>query len=964
VAVELLRDADDARAQQDIKNAVDRITSFPLEAERPIVSLLTNRREVISLVIYGDHEDTVLRRIAEDLRDDLLQDPDILLVELRGVRPLEISIEVPQAVLRTYGLTLEDVAGQVQRGALDLPGGGVKTRGGEILLRTTERRDMGREFADLPVVSRSDGTVVRLGDIARIVDGFADTDESAMFYGLPAVQLVVYRIGEQTPVQVAEAVKNRVDRFNLRLPEGVQAAVYRDWSEIYQDRMDLLLRNARLGLVLVLLLLGLFLEVRVAFWVTLGIPIAILGSLVVLPLFDVSVNMISMFAFIITIGIVVDDAIVVGENVHEQRQRGRPYLEAAVLGARWIAWPVTFSVLSNMVAFLPLLFLPGSYGKIFGVVPVVVCAVFLMSLVECLFVLPAHLGHQRPSREGGRFSRLVRAQQGFARLFERAIRELYTPFLGVALRNRYLTIAAGLAVLLATIGYALGGHIRFTFFPRIESDRVSAGVVMPYGAPVEETLAVQARLVEAALEVLERYGGEEITRGIFSHVGSSSPMRAGSTGSAGVGHLANVQVNMVPSDLRPISADRFAREWREQVGDLVGPQSVTYQYSLMMGARGASGIDVELSHQDIETLERAAEELAASLRTYTGVSDIDAGVSLGKVQLDFRVKPEAQSLGITAAWLGRQVRNAFYGAEALRQQRGRDEVKVMVRLSAEERRSEYDVEELLMRSPGGGEIMLREAAYVERGRAYTEILRADGKRVINVTADAVPGVANEEEVLADLRRNVLPGLLAQYPGLTYSLEGQQRQMRETMESLRISFALALLVIFAMLAVAFRSYVQPLIVMAAIPFGAVGATLGHIIMGYDLSLMSILGIVALSGVVVNGALVLIHATNEKRRDGFSPVESITAAARRRFRPVVLTSLTTFFGLAPMIFETSMQARFLIPMAISLGYGILFVTAITLILVPAFYLVLEDAKRLGASAAARAGVGADAPAAAQE
>jgi len=944
VFVELLLGADSGRAQQDIKNAVDRITSFPQEAERPVVSLLVSRREVISLMVYGDHEERVLRKVAEDVRDDLLQDPRIVQVELRGIRPLEISIEVPQRVLRTYGLTLGDVAREVERGALELPAGGVKTRAGEILLRTQERRDRGMEFADIPIVSLEDGTEVKLGDVAGIVDGFADTDEAAFYQGHPAVQLVVYRIGDQTPVEVAEAVKEHAREISLGLPEGIDVAVWRDWSEIYRERINLLLRNARLGLVLVLLLLGLFLDIRLAFWVTLGIPISILGSMLLIPMFDVSVNMVSLFAFIITIGIVVDDAVVVGENVYENRQRGFPFMESSIRGARWIAWPVTFSVLTNMVAFVPIFSMAGVYGKVFRAIPIVVCCVFAVSLVESLFVLPAHLGHQRPYRPDGLLGPVFRLQQRFSSLFERGIRRFYTPLLRVTLQNRYLTTAAGLAVLAATIGFAWGGHIDFTFFPKIDSDRVVAGVTMPYGSPVEETKEVQAVLVKAAQKVLARHGGEEITRGIFAHVGSASSRHGrSSAGSAGVGHLANVQVYMVPSDQREVTAGDFSREWREEVGDLVGPESVTFRYSLAIGGT-SSPIDVELSHADVEVLETAAEELAGELRSYAGVRDIDDGFSPGKVQLDFKVKPEGRSLGITAADLGRQVRNAFYGAEALRQQRGRDEIKVMVRLPESERRSEYDVEELLVRTPGGGEIMLREAASVHRDRAYTEIQRADARRVLNVTADVVPGVANAEKVLADLKREVLPDLTARHPGLTFSLEGQQRDRQESMVSLRGGFSLAMIVIFAMLAVAFRSYIQPVIVMLAIPFGIVGATLGHLIMGYELSLMSMMGIVALAGVVVNDSLVLIHATNEQRGKGASPFDSITAAAVRRFRPIMLTSLTTFFGLAPMIFETSVQAQFLIPMAISLGYGILFVTVIALILVPSFYMIVEDVKGL--------------------
>lgn len=943
VQVELLLGTDAIKAQQDIKSAVDRITSFPEEAERPVVSLLTNRREVISLVIYGDYDKHVLHRVAEEVRDELLRDPRIVQVERNGIPPLEISIEVPQANLRAYHLTLEGIAREVGQTAVELPGGEVKTPAGEVLLRTTERRNRGSEFADIPIVITPDGTEIRLGDMARIIDGFEDTDEAAFFNGKPAVQLVIYRVGDQTPGEVAEAVKEHAAELSRRFPPGLKVTIWQDWSEIFRDRMRLLLHNARFGLVLVLLLLGLFLEMRLAFWVTMGIPTSILGSLLVLPLFNVSINMISLFAFIVTIGIVVDDAIVVGENVYENRQQGMPYLQAAIRGAQWIAWPVTFSVLTNMVAFLPIFFVPGIMGKVFRSIPAVVVCVFLISLVESLFVLPAHLGHQRPPKAGGPRASVYRIQNRISRLLERAIVRYYRPALRASLRNRYLTIAAGLAILVITIGFTRGGHIDFTFFPRIESDRVYASLTMPYGTAAEKTMAVTARLVDAAQRVLAGHGGEKITRGIFTHIGSAKPTRGGAAGQAffpGGGHLANVQVIMVPSDQRPITAAEFAREWRKETGELAGPESLTYTYSLMMGSEPS--LNIELSHPDIHVLEHAATELADALRSFAGVRDIDDGFSLGKPQLDFKIKPEARSLGITASMLGRQVRSAFYGAEALRQQRGREEVKVMVRLPEAERKNEYNVEELMLRTPGGDEIPLREAARVTRGRAYTEIKRADGRRILNVTAEVIAGEANADKVLATLQQQVLPDLLARHPGLAYSLEGKRRWQRESLQSLRSGFTLAMIAIFAMLAVAFKSYIQPVIVMTAIPFGIVGATLGHLIMGYDLSLMSLMGMVALAGVVVNDSLVLIHATNENRRKGLSPFESVTAAGVRRFRPILLTSLTTFCGLAPMIFETSVQAQFLIPMAISLGYGILFATLIALLLVPCLYLIVEDGK----------------------
>jgi len=945
VQVELLLGSDANKASQDVKNAIDRIRSFPEDAERPIVSLLTNRLEVIALAIYGDQEERLLRKLAERARDELLQLPEITIVELAGARPLEISIEVAQADLRTYGFTLEGIAWEVARAAVELPGGGVKTAAGEVLLRTAERRDFGAEFADIPLLSTADGTEVRLGDIASIVDGFEDTDEAAFYNGKPAVMLKVFRTGEQTPTDIAQIVHQYIAELQAWLPPEVNVAIAQDFSEIYRDRIRLLLRNAAMGLVLVMGILGLFLQVRLAFWVTMGIPISMLGALLLMPGLDVSINMISLFAFITTLGIVVDDAIIVGENVFEMRQRGMPFLQASIVGARQVAVPVVFSILTNIAAFMPLFFVPGVMGKMFRTVPAIVVPVFTISLLESLFVLPAHLGHLRERTHASGFSSaLGRQRQRFNRFLQWVIHRVYEPLLRLALRHRYLTLATGATVLLLAVGVVVGGRIEFSFMPRIESDLVTANAVLPYGSPIEDTRAVQARLLKTAREVLAENGGEKIIRGIFIQLGKP-PVEAGPMGQglAVTGsHLTNVQVYLVPSDLRDITAMEFTNRWRNRVGEIAGLESLSFAYRL--AASAGAPIDIELSHPDLDVLDRAGSELAEVLRTYKGVRDVDDGFKPGKPQLDFKIRPEARSLGITAVDLGRQVRSAFYGAEAIRQQRGRDEVKVMVRLPEADRKSEFNVEELLVRTRYGGEIPLTEAAEVERGRAYTEIKRADGRRVINVTADVVPGEANANTLLADIRRDELPDLVGRYPGLRYSLEGEQREQIETMGYLLRGFILALVVIFAMLAIPLGSYVQPLVIMMAIPFGLVGAVIGHMIMGYELNLISGMGVVALSGVVVNDSLVLLHAVREGRGDNLSAFDACVAAGTRRFRPVILTSLTTFFGLAPMIFETSMQARYLIPMAIALGYGILFATVISLLLVPALYLAVEDIRRL--------------------
>lgn len=977
VTIELELGTNPNKALADVKSAIDRITSFPEDSEEPTVSLVSNRREVIAVAVYGDESEEVLRQIAEDVKDDLLLSSNITYVELYGTRPREISIEVSQENLRRYGLTLPQIAAKVDQLALELPGGGVKTAAGEILVRTAERRDVAAEFETLPIVTTEDGTEVTLGMIAKVKDTFQDNDVAATFDGKRAVLVNVFRSGDETPVEVADTVLEYVERAQTEglYPPGIELATLNDASQMFRDRIDLLTRNARMGLILVLIVLGLFLNIRLAFWVTMGIPISFAGSLLMLPLLDVSINMISLFAFIITLGIVVDDAIVVGENVYEMRQRGMGRMSAAISGARQIAVPVTFSILTTIAAFAPLLFVPGTSGKFFKVIPAVVICVLAVSLIESLFVLPAHLGHRGtfglalrrfflwpfvpsvrkplpdigeddPDPPKGPIIRALEApQRRFSVWLDSLIEKTYEPTVRFALERRYLAVATALALLVATFGFLASGRLNFTFMPKTDSDRITAQAILPFGAPVSESQRVRALLEEEANELIERYGGNAISDGVFTLIGEKlagglGPM-SGGRGSGG-GHIAGVQVFLVPSDERDFGASEFAEAWRTAVGEIPGLESLTFAYSTGPGA--GSAIEVELAHDDIELLEAAATEVAAALSTYQGVKDIDDGFSKGKPQLDFKLTPLGQSLGLTAEDIGRQVRAAFYGAEALRQQRGRDEVRVMVRLPEDERTSEHDIERLMLRTPSGGEVPLALAARVERGFAYTTIKRAEGRRVVPVTADIVPGVGNADKVLASLKAEVLPDVEAHHAGLMYSFEGEKKRQSESLGALAIGFPLALLAIFALLAVPFRSYVQPAVVMSAIPFGVVGAVIGHLVMGYDLSLISMMGIVATSGIVVNDSLVLVHAANAFRSEGHSPKEAVLLAGMRRFRPILLTSLTTFFGLAPMILETSVQARFLIPMAISLGFGVLFATFIILLLVPALYLILEDALRL--------------------
>jgi multidrug efflux pump subunit AcrB len=906
---------------------VDRISSFPEDVEDPRVTVPSRKRYVVSLALYGDQPEAVLREMAEVVRDRLLMDPEISQVELSGIRDYEISIEIPQHILRAHGLILDKVANIIRRASVDVPGGAIQTEGGDVLVRVTERRDVGREFSKIPIISTPEGTELLLEDIAVIRDDFEDTDRFATFNGLPAVLLEVYRIGEQTPVAVSDAVHNQMDEINSILPEGLTLVSRYDRSEIYQQRLDLMLRNGFLGLGLVFILLAIFLETRLAFWVSLGIPISFLGSFLILPALGTTINMVSMFAFIVTLGIVVDDAIVVGENVYFNRQQGMGWLDAAITGARSIAMPVTFSVLTNMVTFMPLFFVPGFMGKIFKEIPAVVVTVFFISLIESLFILPAHLAHQGRRKEYGIFFKLHSLQQRFSGFFVRMIHTRYGPFLSLALRWRYISFSAGIMILLLAFGYIKSGRMGLELFPKIESDFAAVTANLPFGTSVNRTREVQERLVQAGKRVVERMGGDKLSEGIYASV---------------EGNQTQVRIYLTPPKVRPISTAEMTRLWREETGEIAGLESIKFESDAGGPGRGAA-ISLELSHRDIKVLEYASAELAAALEYFPSVEDIDDGFAAGKQQVDFRILPEAQSLNLHAADIARQLRQSYYGAEALRQQRGRNEVKVMVRLPKEERISEFYLEEMILRTPAGGEVPLMEAVTLERGRADTSIERRNGRRVITVSADVRPR-SRAVQVMEALNKDIIPGLSDRYPGLTYSYQGRQADRAESIQSLLRGLLIALIIIYAMLAIPLNSYVQPMIIMLAIPFGLVGAVIGHIIMGYSLSVLSLFGIVALSGVVVNDSLVLIHFANKRCGQGCMAMDAIHNAAIHRFRPVMLTTLTTFGGLAPMIFETSRQARFLIPMAISLGYGILFATVITLVIVPSVYMIVDDFRKL--------------------
>ena len=928
IVSELSGERDRRLVYNDISQAVDRVTTFPEDAEEPRVTLDARRREVVELHLYGDVDARSLRMAAEHLRNALLQQSGISQVDLEGSSDLEIHVEISRAALRAHDLTLSGVAATIREAALDRSGGTLETRGGDLLIRLADRRDAAREFALIPLIADRRGTVLRLGDVAEVRPGFADSNVVSTFDEKPSIRLNVFRVGDETPITVSDAVKRALPGAMATLPEAIQVVTLRDRSTYFRDRMNLLLKNGFIGLVLVLIVLSLFLEYKLAFWVAVGIPTAFLGTLLFLPLFGASINLVSMFAFILALGIVVDDAIVAGENIYEYMERGMSRIDAAIQGARDIAVPLSFSIITNVVAFIPLALVPGVFGKFWVVIPIVVSTAFILSWIEALFVLPAHLASVKRRDPNQRPNLPIRVQQSVSRGLVWFIRRIYGPLLRFAMNWRYATTALMVAALAVTLAWPLTGRMGWGLFPPIPREYSQAIVTMPVGTPLETTLAVRDHMVAAAQQVIAENGAGQLGRGIYAFVN---------------GTRINLRAYLQPTDIRPLSTKEFTNRWRRAAGTLAAVRSVRYESSFG-GPGGGHGIEIRLSHSDIAVLSRAAGALAARLGEFGPVRDPDDGFTPGKAQLEFRLNEAGRSLGLTTDEVARQVRAAFFGVEALAQQDGRNEVTVRVRLPEAERRSEADIETLLIRTPDGGEVPLYEIAGVERGRADAVIAREDGMRIVTVSANVEPR-EQTNRVLAAVTADILPRLQEDYPGLGYSLEGRQATQRDTMSSfVGFSIPLALIIIYGLLAIPFRSYVQPAIVMTAIPFGFAGAVIGHLIMGMSLSIISVFGIIALSGVVINSALVMIDYANKTRAAGATPFEAIWRAGQRRFRPIILTMMTTFGGLAPMIFETSRQAQFLVPMAVSLGYGIVFATFVVLLLVPCLYMIVEDLRRL--------------------
>jgi multidrug efflux pump subunit AcrB len=944
VVAEMEEGVNPNQVRSDIESAIDRITSFPAAAEEPVIALPSNQRQVLSLILHGETTRARLDRLADEVRADLLRDPRVSRVRISGIPAPEISIEVPVEAMRRYGLSLPEIAARVREGTVETGAGSLETPGGNVRLRIMEDRERAEAFRDLTVIADPGGVRVPLGAFATVRETYREEDRTASFDGHPAVNLGVFRAAGEDPVATATAVREYLDRAEPGWGDGIEARLWNNFARIYEDRVDLLLKNGFQGLILVLLVLGLFLRPRLAFWVTLGLPVSFLGAFIFLPMLGATINMISLFAFILVLGIVVDDAIVVGESCFHEQERGMAPAEAAVVGTRAVATPVIFSVTTTMLAFAPMLFIPGVTGEFFEVIPLVVLTILGLSLIESLVILPAHLAHSRSEPPRGRLPRrFFEWQQRFSEGFNRRVDRHYRPTLRWLLAWRYLVLAGSLGLLVLTAALFAGGHLRFVFFPDIEGTTVIAQVEMVEGTSARTTEATVERVRAALRASLEEGGHAEAVEGTFTllgqRYGAEEDPTSGAAGGGGGSHLATVIAMLTPADQREVSSSQVADRWRARLEPSPGVRRILFSSSA--GPAGGAELAFELSLENVAQLENAASRLADALGGFAGVTEIDPGYSRGREELRLRLTPAARALGLTEESLARQVRAAFFGVEALRQPRGRDELRVYVRLPEADRATLETLREfVLFADPENGQIPLDQAAELSWARSYTSIEREGGRRTLEVTADVAGDRANR--ISGEVTGRILPELVREFPGLSWELSGERQQQAETLSALWTGFALSFLIIYGLLATVFRSYSQPLLILLAVPFGLIGAVLGHVLLRYDLSIISVLGIVALAGVVVNDSLVLIDYINRRRRDGAGLEEALEEAGVRRFRPILLTSLTTFFGLAPMIAETSIQARFLIPMAISLGFGVIFVTPIALGLVPVCYRILEDVR----------------------
>jgi multidrug efflux pump subunit AcrB len=935
-----------------VENRIDSIVNFPDDLEKPTVQKMTiiETRWVMGIAVAGDMDERTRKRLGQEMRDELLLLDEIKNLMLWGVDDYEISIELKEDRLREFNLTLAEVANVLRNSSIDLPAGMIRAAQGNILVRTQGKAYTGEAFANLVVRSQPDGTELLLGEIAGIRDGFAETNSMVRFDGQTAFNLGIFATDGQDILTISDPIKQHIAEKRETLPQGLVIDEFFDTSFHLRGRLNMMVENLALGAVLVAIVLVLFLNLHVAGWVMAGIPVSFLGAFWLMPVnpYPVTINVLSLFAFIMVLGIVVDDAIVIGESIFAEAKADYKQKLSAVgsasdkdigysasvatviAGTKRVATPSTIGVLTTMAAFAPILFVGGAAAPFFEAIAVVVILCLLFSLIESKLILPSHLVGLRLGRPmTSRIAFLERWQRKIAGGLTQFIDNRYQPFLRLCLKHRYATLASFMAILIISVNAVSAGIARFEFFPNVPGDGVQAQIIMQDGTSVEIMRETLGRVEAAAYQMDANYRAEyPEDKGLFEHLIFYTESDT----------QAIFMMSLTHPEERSISAFEVEKLWRDEVGPL--PNVRKQRYFAGTNAGGGAKINLTLSGSDPEQLTQAGKELQAKLGQYNGVFDIYNSQGAGGREVLISLKPHASQLGITLGDVARQVRQAFYGEEVQRLQRGADTVKVMVRYPLEDRRSLATLEEMYIRTANGRSVAINEVADIQLGLGLTAINRIDRARTVTISADADASKVQSGVVISDLTENHIPQLLAKYPGLKFGLGGASEEERKLMERMIIGFAASLFLIYGLLAVPLKSYVQPLVIMSVIPFGFIGAVIGHVLFDVAISMLSIFGLIALAGVVVNDSLILVEFVNRGRSDNDSIDQALLGAGKKRFRAILLTTMTTFVGLLPMLFETSTQAQFVIPMALSLSFGIVFATTITLVLVPCLYRVIYD------------------------
>lgn len=930
VNVSVMSDYNSDKLMNDIKSRVDAINNLPDDIEKSIVSQGVRKREVISVIVFSDASERELRNIAQDVKEDLIKIDGISQVELEDIRDPQINIEIPIANLRRYNLDIEKIKNIIKNNTVDIAAGTIESPSGDVLIKAKTQAYSIAEFSKIIILKEANGAVVYLKDIATIDDSFEDKYLISRFNGKQAIEIEVFRVGKQSAIDIADKVKAYIKKNNQNLPKGTQLSFWRDRSKIVKSRLKTLTNSAIQGGLLVIILLSLFLRPKVAFWVSLGIPVSFMGAFILMPFFDVTINIVSLFAFIIVLGIVVDDAIVTGENIFTHLKNHESGFKAALEGTQEVAIPVTFGVLTTVVAFVPLLLVEGMRGKLFAQIPMIVIPVLLFSLIESKLVLPSHLRNIKINNKSN-VGVLEKLRLLFADGLETFIQKYYRPFLAKVIDRRYLTLSIFTAIAMIVITLATSGWIKFTFFPKVQSEVLRVNLTMPTGTSTSITDSYIKHIMNKALKLkedhIEKLTGESIVTGILSVAKNSS---------------ARVFVEVKPPEERKtnITSTELLKKWRKSIGKLAGIESINYRAEI---GRTSDPIDIQLVSNNTNSLKTIVNKINSKLSSYPDVYDIADSLNSGKQELRINLKPEAKLLGLTIYDVASQVRNAIYGLKVKSIQRDIDDVDVKVRYPKTQRNLLSTLENLPIVTKTNYKVPFFAIAYTTADRSPATIYRIDKKKVINVTADYNKQSGNLSLIKTELK-DFINNILINHPDVTYSFEGEDKEQRESFASMLVGLIGLLFAVYILLAIPLKSYYKPLVIMAVIPFGAVGAILGHMIMGYNLTILSLMGALALTGVVINDSLVLVAHINRILKVNTPVKDILIESGCARFRPILLTSLTTFAGLAPIIFEKSTQAQFLIPMAISLGYGILFATFVTVFLIPINYAIADDVKNL--------------------